>query len=144
MSWYIGKTMSWSVSGTVGFKNVATPVCFPLWRLRIKVSLAKGKSIYSYVGILYPALKISNPNFNLKLRWHKLFHRHLVISSFWGQLGYSLGLDISGDSYQGLLFFCPHWGLLYLSFLGKLHQSPKVQDFLHSFYPWSQFTRIPE
>ena len=54
------------------FLNVATSVCCPIFHIRKKGSLAKGKSIYSYIGILYPTPKISNPNLNLKLRWRKI------------------------------------------------------------------------
>ena len=53
-------------------KIIAMSVWCPLFRLRRKVSLAKGEPISSYIGILYPAPKISNLNFNFKLRWHKI------------------------------------------------------------------------
>ena len=36
------------------------------------MSLAKRKYISSDLRILYPAPKISNPNLNSKLRWHKI------------------------------------------------------------------------
>ena len=55
-----------------GFKNVATSVCCPLRRIRRKLSLAKEKSISSYLGILYPIPEIPNPNLNLKLCSRKI------------------------------------------------------------------------
>ena len=53
-------------------KTVATSVCCPIFCLRRKVSLEKGKSIYSYHRILYPVPKILNPNLNFKFRWRKI------------------------------------------------------------------------
>ena len=104
------------------FKNVAMSVCCPLCWIRRKVRHAKGEYISSDLGVLYPATEISNPRFKFKRRWEKFSLWHLGITSFWYPLGSYLGLVITGASYKGLLFVSPCWGLLYLSFLGEIHQ----------------------
>ena len=81
----------------------------------------KGKYVSLDIGIMYPAPKISNPNFNFKLCWREILPLPLRITSFWRQLGSSLGLEISRDSSGGLLFAFTCWGLLCFSFLGELH-----------------------
>ena len=58
--------MIWYRGGKEGFYKVATSICCPIFWIRRKTSLAKGKSISSDLGILYPAPKISNPNLNFK------------------------------------------------------------------------------
>ena len=73
-----------------------------------KSALCKGKSVSSDLGIIQPAPKIKNPNFNLKLRWRKVIllaprNYFLLVPNrifFW--IGYPV------DSSQGFLFdfFC--------------------------------------
>ena len=58
--------------GSRVFKNMETCIWCPPRRIRIKASLVKWKSFSPYIGILYPAPEISNPNFNFKLCWHKI------------------------------------------------------------------------
>ena len=66
----------------------------------------KWKSVYSDLGILYPAPKIPNPNLNFKLCWCKILLLEPRNFTFFCQLVSSLGLDIprysSRDSF--LLF----------------------------------------
>ena len=105
------------------FFIVAKYVCFPLCRIRRKVSSAKGNPFLQILeySTLCPKFQtqilISNfvgPEFSCL---------HLRITYFGLQLGSSLGLDIPGDSSGGLLFDFPCWGLLLLSFLGELYRS---------------------
>ena len=81
----------------------------------------KGKSVSSDIGILFPAPKILNANLNFKLRWRKILPLALRITSFWRQLGSSLGFQIPVDSSGVFLFAFPCWGLLCLFFLGEIH-----------------------
>ena len=105
------------------FLNVEMSVCCPLHRLRRKVSLAKGKSISSDIGILYPTPKISNPNLNFKLCWRKILllepRNYFLLTPTWILLGI-------GDSRRFLWGIClcfPHWGLLHFYLLGELHST---------------------
>ena len=119
-------------------KIVVTSVCFPLFRIRRKVSRAKGNpspEILEY-STLRPKFKTkiwmsnvfgakcSHWNFGMNYFWRQLgssldFSRwYLRVASFWSQLGSSLGLEITGDSSWGFLFAFPRWGLLCFSFCG--------------------------
>ena len=73
------------------FKNVAMSVCCKLFRLRRKVSLAKGKSIYSDLKIIFPAPKISNTNLNFKLWSRKILllepRNYFLLAPTWIFLG---------------------------------------------------------
>ena len=135
MSCYLDKAMSWSRGGTEVFKNVATPVCCPFCCLRIKVSLAKEKSISSYIGILYPTPKISNPNLNFKLCWSEILllaHRYyFLLVPTW----ILLEIWYPHKFFWRIPLCFPRLGLLGFYFLGELHQSRKGQDYLRSPQP---------
>ena len=89
-------------------KNVATSVCYPLSRLIKTVILENMKYFYSDIRILYPAPKISNPNLNIKLRWHKILRLEpRNYFPFCANLDLLLGLEIPGYSSEGFLFFSP-------------------------------------
>ena len=100
--------------------NIVMSVCCPFCPIRRKVSLAKGKSISSYLGILYPAPKISSPNLNFKLCWRKILplapRNFFLLALTW----IFLGIRDSRRFLWGIPIFF-HWGLLDLSFLGELH-----------------------
>ena len=81
----------------------------------------KGKSVSLGLGILYPEPKISNPDLSFKFCWREILPLALGITSFWRQIGYSLGLEIPRDSSRGFIFAFPRWCLLCFSFLGELH-----------------------
>ena len=118
------------------FLTAATSVCFPLCRLIRKVSRAKGNpsiQILEY-STLRPKLKtqiwISN------FVGAKLSHYHPGVNSFWDQLGYSLVLEIPGDSSRGFLFDFPCWGLLCFSFSGELHECSNGEMVKQIFLRW--------
>ena len=110
MSWYLGKEMIWYRGGMVVLKNVATYVCCTLRLLRIKVSLEKGESISSDLGILYPMPKILNPNLNFKLRYREILllapRNHFILALTW----IFLGIGYSQRFFWGILLCFPPLG----------------------------------
>ena len=107
------------------FKNVATSVCCPLCRIRIKVGLAKGKSLSSDLGILYPLPEISNSNFNFKLCWREILllapQNYFLLAS----TGILLGIGYPQRFIWGISLCFTCWGLLDFYFLEKIHQFTK-------------------
>ena len=109
------------------FLIVATPICFPPRCLRIKVSCVKGNPFLRILEYSTPRLKfqtqfsISNfigANFSC---WN------LRITSFGCQLGYSLGLDITGYYYGVLIFDFPCLGYCSFPFLGNYMNGEMVK-----------------
>ena len=86
-------------------------VCSPLGRIRRKESCAKKNPSLQILEYSTPNPKCKTeiliPNFFCA----KFSRWHLGITSFWRQLGFSLGLDIPEDPSLGFLFALPRWGL---------------------------------
>ena len=64
--------MSLSKGGTEGLKIVANIRLLSTSSAQKKSDMCKGKSIYSDIGIVYPAPEIKNPNLKFKLRWREI------------------------------------------------------------------------
>ena len=122
-------------------KIVAISVFFPLFRLRRKVSRAKGNPSLQILEYSTP-----RPKFKIQI-WisnsvgEKFPFRHLRINSFWSQLGYllelslwhlgitslwrqlwsSLVLEIPRDSFLGIPLCFPPLGFTMFHFCGELH-----------------------
>ena len=143
--------MSWSRGCTEGFKNLSNVCMISTLLAHKKSDLCKGTSVSSDLGILYPAPKIPNPNMNFKLRWRKILLLATQNCFLLEPTRIFLGIGDSQRLFLGIpLSFSPLrftmllllWGttyfpvgvILWLSYLGELHQSPKGQDFLRS--PW--------
>ena len=83
--------MSWSRGWKEGFKHCSNIFPFSTLYAHKKSEPCKEKPVSSYLGILYPAPKIWNPNLNFKLCWHKILplapRDYLLLSPTWIFLG---------------------------------------------------------
>ena len=104
------------------FKILARSVCFPLRSFLIKAIRAKGNLSPHILEYSTLRSKFKNQIWILNFVGAKLSCWHLRITSFWRQLGSSLGLDIPRYSSGGFLIVFFLWGLLRFSFLGELYE----------------------
>ena len=104
------------------FKIVATSVCFPLHRLRRKMSRAKGNLSRHILEYSTPCPKSQAQIWTSNIVGAKFYRWQLWITSLWRQLIFSLVLEIPRYSSGVFLFDFHCRGLLCFSFLGELYE----------------------